>query len=114
MKRHIQLFLLLIAIFSVVIGITSFFMGNQSDTENVSYQQAYTYVVLNSAPGIEFHLEKVFEEDIYAKYKIVPESKDNDEAWIYLKKDRDNNWNMIAFGTAFPGLYDAYPELMNR
>ncbi len=61
-----------------------------------------------------FDLETVFIDDQYAKFIIIPEDKNQDEAQLYLKND-NGHWIIIAGpGTAFPDLEERYPELKGK
>jgi hypothetical protein len=62
----------------------------------------------------DFDLKKMFDDGYYAKYIVVPKNG-SDEAQVYLKKSKENGWQIIAGpATSFPDLEKTYPELKGR
>lgn len=62
----------------------------------------------------KFSIEKIFEDDEFAKFRIIPEDKSHDEARIYLRKS-EGVWMVIAGpATSFPDLENHFPELKGR
>jgi hypothetical protein len=77
---------------------------------------ATKFVRENSTKDITFNLEKSFDDGKFIKFYVTPTgkfAKFNDPVRIFLMKN-SISYEVIGFGSTFPGLDVKYPELKGK
>jgi len=77
------------------------------------YDLARKSVMNYSSPGMEFSLVFNWKKGDWIKFSVIPENIETDNAQLFLYKENDQ-WILKGFGTAFPELYEKYPELFEK
>ena len=123
MKNKQKILFSLIAILVIlVIGFGIYELKNNSRIETSIYSEgsaekvAEDFVRGSSIKGIEFRLEKDFDNGTFIKFYVIPTGKYEgslDQVRIFLKKG-SSDYEVIGFGTAFPELEEEYPELKGQ
>lgn len=116
------LYVLVVIVIIVVIGFSAYKFRTTTQAEPATYsgnsaeEVARNYVKANSSEDMEFILKKDFDNGTFVKFYVTPTGKyasSTDEARLFLKKTT-TGYEVIGFGTAFPGLEEIYPELKGQ
>jgi len=75
------------------------------------YASARAYMSDNNVADEQSSLVFDWKRGDWIRFTVIPESVETDNALLFMRLV-DDEWTTETFGTAFPDLYEAYPELM--